>query len=168
MRVVFFVLPLQTRDNKFNKTYFLGIPLASKAFNRLKRIVIISLSFAAFIAFLIICFNRYMMYFVKPTELLQSKDTNSKVRLGGVVQPKSFVKEGFTAYFNLTDGQTDIKVRYNGVLPSLFREGQTIIAEGQYDRVSQIFKATLILAKHDERYVPKSVQDKLNKKREGK
>ena len=61
--------------------------------------------------------------------------------------------------FIVTDGNVDITVRYNNALPSLFREGQGVVAEGQIE--NGIFMAQNVLAKHDENYMPAEVADKL-------
>ena len=64
--------------------------------------------------------------------------------------------------FELTDGNKAIGVAYQGILPDLFREGQGVIAEGALDP-SGVFKADTVLAKHDEKYMPKEVADALKK-----
>ena len=62
--------------------------------------------------------------------------------------------------FEVTDGNKAIAVNYQGILPDLFREGQGVVAEGVLDP-SGGFKADTVLAKHDERYMPKEVADAL-------
>ena len=64
--------------------------------------------------------------------------------------------------FEVTDGNNGIKVAYQGILPDLFREGQGVIAEGALDQAG-MFKADSVLAKHDEKYMPKEVADALKK-----
>jgi cytochrome c-type biogenesis protein CcmE len=64
--------------------------------------------------------------------------------------------------FEVTDGNRAIPVTYQGILPDLFREGQGIVAEGSLDN-SGVFRADNVLAKHDERYMPKEVADALKK-----
>ena len=64
--------------------------------------------------------------------------------------------------FDVTDGNRDIAVAYQGVLPDLFREGQGVVAEGALDS-GGLFDADTILAKHDENYMPKEVADALKK-----
>lgn len=85
------------------------------------------------------------------------------IRLGGLVTMGSIQKldNGITD-FKITDGTEDIHVSYKGVVPDLFREGQGVIAEGEFTNVKD-FKADRILAKHDENYVPKEVADALKK-----
>ncbi len=62
----------------------------------------------------------------------------------------------------MTDGKSDIPVRYQGIVPDLFREGQGVVAEGKLDG-DGTFNADTVLAKHDEHYMPKEVADALKK-----
>ena len=64
--------------------------------------------------------------------------------------------------FEVTDGKSAIPVAYKGILPDLFREGQGVVAEGALDPAG-FFKAEIVLAKHDETYMPKEVADALKK-----
>jgi len=64
--------------------------------------------------------------------------------------------------FRITDGKTDIAVLYHGILPDLFREGQGVVAEGKLES-DGVFDASTILAKHDERYMPREVVEALKK-----
>jgi len=85
------------------------------------------------------------------------------VRLGGLVAPGSVKKlaDG-TVAFNVTDNAAVDKVVFKGDLPDLFREGQGVVTEGSFDR-DGVFTAREVLAKHDERYMPKEVADALKK-----
>ena len=67
-----------------------------------------------------------------------------------------------TVAFVVTDGANDLKVSYQGLLPDLFREGQGVVAEGVLEPSGQM-RAETILAKHDERYMPREVVDALKK-----
>jgi cytochrome c-type biogenesis protein CcmE len=78
------------------------------------------------------------------------------VRIGGLVQNGSLVKDGGEASFVITDNAAIVKTVYRGDLPDLFREGQGVVAEGQFDASGQ-FRAKTVLAKHDEKYMPKEV-----------
>jgi len=62
----------------------------------------------------------------------------------------------------VTDGKHDILVRYQGIVPDLFREGQGVVAEGKLEP-DHVIAADTVLAKHDERYMPKEVVDALKK-----
>jgi cytochrome c-type biogenesis protein CcmE len=64
--------------------------------------------------------------------------------------------------FDVTDGKNTIRVAYQGLLPDLFREGQGVVTEGALDGAG-MFKADSVLAKHDEKYMPREVADALKK-----
>lgn len=89
-----------------------------------------------------------------------------KVQLGGLVQHGSVVKHpGGDVEFVVADQRATAKVTYHGDLPDLFREGQGIVAEGAFDE-SGVFVAKQVLAKHDERYMPRDVAKALKKQGE--
>lgn len=84
--------------------------------------------------------------------------TDYHFRLGGLVKNNSVVrdKSGLGVEFTVTDLKRDMRVRYVGILPDLFREGKGVIVEGSMNS-QRIFIATQVLAKHDENYMPKNV-----------
>jgi cytochrome c-type biogenesis protein CcmE len=85
------------------------------------------------------------------------------MRIGGLVKAGSIERgDNLLVRFAVTDGKTDIAVRYQGIIPDLFREGQGVVAEGKLD-TGGIFAADTVLAKHDERYMPREVVDALKK-----
>ena len=101
-----------------------------------------------------------IVFFYTPSEISQSHiESGRQLRLGGLVKYGSVEIDGMQSVFIVTDGSADITVRYNNALPSLFREGQGVIAEGQIE--SGVFMAQNVLAKHDENYMPAEVADKL-------
>ena|SRR5665647_1040925 len=106
-----------------------------------------------------------VVFFVTPTELAaktMEMKPNARMRIGGLVLPGSVVKDGDRhVAFAITDNQTEVKVTYTGLLPDLFREGQGVVAEGAL--VGGVFKADSVLAKHDEKYMPREVADSLKK-----
>ncbi|MDO7560985.1 MAG: cytochrome c maturation protein CcmE, partial [Paracoccaceae bacterium] len=81
------------------------------------------------------------------------------LRLGGLVKDGSVKIDGLQSVFTVTDGSNEISVRYDNALPSLFREGQGVVAEGSL--ANGEFIATNVLAKHDENYMPAEVAEKL-------
>jgi cytochrome c-type biogenesis protein CcmE len=88
-----------------------------------------------------------------------------RFRLGGLVQPGSLVRgDNLAILFAVADGSATLPVAYKGLLPDLFREGQGVVAEGALD-ASGVFRAETVLAKHDERYMPKEAADALKKQR---
>ncbi len=115
-------------------------------------------------------FKDNFMYFLTPGQIEQKHiEANKTFRLGGLVKEKSFKEVGPQTYeFTVTDTHKDLPVKYKGMLPSLFREGQGVIANGKLDK-DGVFIATEILAKHDENYMPKEVYEQIKKKElEGK
>lgn len=107
-----------------------------------------------------------IVFFYGPSELAaNAPQPGTRLRIGGIVKRGSLTHEGSsTVIFAVTDLKHDVKVSYTGLLPDLFREGQGIVAEGTVEGPS-LFHADTVLAKHDERYMPKEVADKL--KQEG-
>ncbi len=86
----------------------------------------------------------------------------TSVRIGGLVKEGSVQRfEPHGVRFIVTDTAHDVAVSYDGVLPDLFREGQGVVAEGRI--ADGQLRATTILAKHDERYMPREVADALKK-----
>jgi cytochrome c-type biogenesis protein CcmE len=105
-----------------------------------------------------------IVFFNSPTDVIEKQvRPDTRIRLGGLVQPGSVVKsDDLHIRFEVTDGNKAIPVTYQGILPDLFREGQGVIAEGKLDGAG-VMKADSVLAKHDERYMPKEIEDSLKK-----
>jgi cytochrome c-type biogenesis protein CcmE len=101
-----------------------------------------------------------IVFFYTPTEITTSRTkAGQALRLGGLVKDGSVTIDGLQSVFTVTDGANEISVRYDNALPSLFREGQGVVAEGSF--ANDEFIATNVLAKHDENYMPAEVADKL-------
>ena len=103
-----------------------------------------------------------IVFFYGPTEMAEkAPPRGTHLRIGGLVKRGSLTYNGSsTVVFAVTDLKHDIKVSYTGLLPDLFREGQGVVAEGTVEGPG-LFHADTVLAKHDERYMPKDVADKL-------
>lgn len=103
-----------------------------------------------------------IVFFYTPSEVAQkSLAPNTRIRLGGMVEKGSVVKsEDGNVAFSVTDMTQVMKVNFKGLLPDLFREGQGVVAEGT-TQADGTFKADIVLAKHDEKYMPKEIVDKL-------
>jgi cytochrome c-type biogenesis protein CcmE len=104
-------------------------------------------------------------YFRSPQELGSAPiAAGTAFRLGGLVKVGSLARaaDGVTMIFVVTDFQSTVPVRYRGLTPDLFREGQGVIAEGRLDRTGT-FVADSLLAKHDENYMPPEVAKALKK-----
>jgi cytochrome c-type biogenesis protein CcmE len=102
-------------------------------------------------------------FFVTPSDIATRKvEADRRFRLGGLVVPGSVDRTAGdgTIAFALTDQAHEVRVRYRGLLPDLFREGQGIVAQGQLGG-DGVFDASEVLAKHDESYMPREVADAL-------
>lgn len=110
-----------------------------------------------------------MLYFFSPTQVLAGEaPTGHDFRVGGLVE-KGSVKRlngGLTVQFKLTDTAHTVTVRYTGVLPVLFREGQGIVAMGKLQS-NGTFVAQQILAKHDAKYMPPDVAAAIKMAKDG-
>ena len=100
-------------------------------------------------------------YFYVPSDILTDRpDPDRGVRLGGMVEKGSLRTEpdGVTIAFVVGDGKARVPVRFKGIVPSLFVEGSGVVAEGRL-APNGTFVADNLLAKHDEKYVPRELQD---------
>ena len=129
-----------------------------------QRLIFITVLIAvvALASFLILrALNQNIVFFQTPSMLQENKIPFGKpIRLGGLVVDGSVQQSGNRTDFIITDGIAQMMVRYQGLLPDLFREGQGVIAQGIYDN-ADIFTATEILAKHDENYMPRELVESL-------
>ena len=104
-------------------------------------------------------------YFYSPSDVLaKGVPPGQAIRLGGLVEIGSVRREGATILFRITDNVEESTVRYTGIVPDLFREGQGVIAEGKFV-ADGAFVADSVLAKHDEKYMPPEVAGALHKTR---
>jgi cytochrome c-type biogenesis protein CcmE len=110
-------------------------------------------------------FRENILFFLTPSELKNlprshPAKTGKRFRLGGLVAEQSIRKNGIDITFRLLDEHKgSLTVHYHGIAPELFRENQGVIAEGFLE--NNIFEAERLLAKHDERYMPKEVAIRL-------
>ena len=111
--------------------------------------------------------------FYTPSEILQGKElANNKVgekpqigqrlRVGGMVVEGSVIRsdKGLDVEFQVTDTGPKVTIKYTGILPDLFREGQGIVAQGILI-ADDVIEASEVLAKHDEEYMPPELAEKL-------
>jgi cytochrome c-type biogenesis protein CcmE len=108
--------------------------------------------------------NDKIVFFYSPSDLAQQSIASGKrVRIGGLVENGSVRKSNdMVVEFRITDTTNTLPVRYKGTLPDLFREGQGVVAEGIYQGQDGLIADT-VLAKHDERYMPREVTEALKK-----
>lgn len=133
-----------------------------------KRIYFISLFIAglALSASLILyALKQNINVFLTPSQINQAQIAQHFFRLGGVVKPGSVKRDeqGLGVEFIVADLKSEIPVRFEGILPDLFREGKGVVAEGKLND-KKIFLAKEVLAKHDENYMPKNVYRAMREK----
>ena len=127
--------------------------------NRLFGLMLFLIPLSLGVFFLMSALKSNIVYFISPSELVNSNNINQKLRLGGLVEEDSIIINGKLVKFRITDGNKSVLVQYNGILPDLFKEKQGVIVEGEFN--SLIFNASNLLAKHDENYIPKEVANSL-------
>ncbi len=101
-------------------------------------------------------FQSNLVFFLTPTQVAANEAPRDRpFRVGGLVEEGSVVrdKDGLTVRFKVTDTAKAINVVYTGILPDLFREGKGVVAQGRI-APDGTFKASEVLAKHDENYMP--------------
>jgi cytochrome c-type biogenesis protein CcmE len=105
-----------------------------------------------------------VVFFYGPSEAIAKHvPAGRTVRVGGLVQPGSVVRSpDGDVRFSITDRRHLIRASYHGELPDLFREGQGVVAQGAFTADGS-FRAQQVLAKHDERYMPREVVNALKK-----
>jgi cytochrome c-type biogenesis protein CcmE len=132
---------------------------------RMMLVGLIVLGVGAAVAFALTAFQENLLYFYTPSDVSAGQAPTGKVfRLGGMVPEGSFKRPpgSMEATFVLTDYASNVTVRYAGVLPDLFREGQGVVTRGRLG-TDGVFVAEEVLAKHDENYMPPDVADALRK-----
>jgi cytochrome c-type biogenesis protein CcmE len=110
-------------------------------------------------------FSDSLVFFYSPSDLkTKAVPQGRMLRIGGLVEEASVKRaaDGKTVTFRITDGNIAVPVTYIGALPDLFREGQGVVVEGRLDAAGEV-RAASVLAKHDERYMPKEVVEALKK-----
>jgi len=110
-------------------------------------------------------FNSNLVFFFTPSEVSQNKAPKDRTfRLGGLVTEGSVKRkpDGLTVMFAVTDTVQTIPVTYTGILPDLFKEGKGIVAQGKVG-TDGVFRASEVLAKHDENYMPPEAAEALKR-----
>ncbi len=129
---------------------------------RLITIVSILIVLGIVVALVLYALRQNINVFYSPTDIQSGKAPRYRtIRLGGMVLSDS-VKRGDALYvqFKVTDFKANIPVEYQGVLPDLFKEEKGVVVEGEWTS-DGVFKASTVLAKHDENYMPKEVKQML-------
>ena len=128
---------------------------------RLAAIAAIALLLAVAVGLVLGALRENIVFFYTPSEIPADAEGRA-IRLGGLVKTGSVQIDGLTSDFIVTDGDAEIAVRFDGALPSLFREGQGGVAEGRI--AAGVLTASNVLAKHDETYMPREVAESLRDK----
>ena len=139
--------------------------MTPKRKKRLALIALMLLGVAVGVTFALKALNENIMFFFSPADIQAGKAPDNKdFRVGGIVVEGSVSRpgEGLTVQFDLSDNDSVVKVKYTGILPDLFREGQGIIANGRLNTQGE-FVASEVLAKHDENYMPPEVMEAMKK-----
>jgi cytochrome c-type biogenesis protein CcmE len=140
------------------------LPKSRKARRRLMVVAVAAPILAAAVGLSLWASRSAIVFFYGPSEArAQHVPPGQTVRLGGLVQPGSVIKaSNGEVRFSIADKASAVPTTFRGELPDLFREGQGVVAQGQFDS-SGVFVANQVLAKHDEKYMPKEVVDALKK-----
>jgi cytochrome c-type biogenesis protein CcmE len=117
------------------------------------------------VALVLNAFQSNLVFFYSPSQLAAREAPIGRTfRLGGLVKDGSVQRDGMTVRFLVTDTVQTVPVRYQGILPDLFKEGKGVVAQGQVGD-DGVFVAREVLAKHDENYMPPEAADALKRAR---
>jgi cytochrome c-type biogenesis protein CcmE len=111
-------------------------------------------------------FQSNLVFFYSPSQVAAHEAPSARTfRLGGLVEKGTLKREGTKATFVVTDTAKSIEVKYEGILPDLFKEGKGVVAQGQLQ--GGVFMAREVLAKHDENYMPPEAAEALKRAQQG-
>jgi cytochrome c-type biogenesis protein CcmE len=111
-------------------------------------------------------FQSNLVFFYSPTQVAAHEvPANRSFRLGGLVEAGTVKRDGVHVSFIVTDTSKSVPVRYEGILPDLFKEGKGVVAQGQL--LEGVFVAREVLAKHDENYMPPEAAEALKRAQQG-
>jgi cytochrome c-type biogenesis protein CcmE len=120
----------------------------------------------AIAALVLNAFQSNLVFFYSPTQVASQEAPKGRTfRVGGLVQEGSVKRDGTKVNFVITDTAQTVSVRYEGILPDLFKEGKGVVAQGQLQ--GSVFEAREVLAKHDENYMPPEAAEALEKAKKG-
>lgn len=129
---------------------------------RVLGVVLLVAGLALAAALTLTAFRKNLMSFYTPTDIVSAAPApGARMRLGGLVERGSVQRgAGLEVRFTLADCSHSLPVRYDGILPDLFREGQGVVTTGVLGE-DRVFVADEVLAKHDENYIPPQLADSL-------
>ena len=137
-----------------------------KKWQRIRFIGVCATISLAALLFIIFNFRDNIVFFYSPSELpnVTQKIANKKIiRVGGLVKDGSILISGNNLQFVITDLKSDLIITYAGIKPDLFREKQGVVAKGFFDEEKNIFIASELLSKHDEKYMPPEVKKAIDR-----
>ncbi len=118
------------------------------------------------VALVLNAFQSNLVFFYSPTQVAAHEaPPNRSFRLGGLVEKGTVQRDGVHVQFVVTDTAKSVPVRYEGILPDLFKEGKGVVAQGQLQ--GGVFVAREVLAKHDENYMPPEAAEALKRAQQG-
>ena len=124
---------------------------------RHKRFVLIAAGLAVLgiaTALILSAFRQNLVFFFSPSDIVAHKAPSERtLRVGGMVESGSVRRDGVQVRFVVTDTANTVPVVFQGILPDLFREGKGVVAQGKLG-TDGVFRASEVLAKHDENYMP--------------
>ena len=132
-------------------------------FQRLALILFSLILLATSVILILVNTKKNIVFFYTPSEILDINiELKKKMRLGGIIKEHSIKKElnKNLIEFIITDKKEEVFVQYEGILPDLFRENQGAVIEGFFIK-KKIFLAERVFAKHDENYMPRSLENQL-------
>jgi cytochrome c-type biogenesis protein CcmE len=119
------------------------------------------------VALVLNAFQSNLVFFYTPTQIAASEAPAERTfRLGGLVVAGSVKREGVAVNFRVTDTVQTVPVRFEGILPDLFKEGKGVVAQGRMR--DGVFEAREVLAKHDENYMPPEAAEALKRAAQSK
>jgi cytochrome c-type biogenesis protein CcmE len=120
----------------------------------------------AITALVLNAFESNLVFFYSPTQVVAQEAPKQRTfRIGGLVEEGSVKRDGVQVNFVITDTAKAVPVRYQGILPDLFKEGKGVVAQGQLQ--GDVFVAREVLAKHDENYMPPEAAEAMKKAQGG-
>lgn len=120
----------------------------------------------AIAALVLNAFQSNLVFFYSPTQVVTKEAPEGRTfRLGGMVETGSVRREGVMVNFVVTDTVQKVPVRFEGILPDLFKEGKGVVAQGKVENGTFIAKE--VLAKHDENYMPPEAAEAMKRAKEG-
>ena len=117
------------------------------------------------VALVLNVFQSNLVFFFTPSQIAANEVPKGRAfRVGGLVEEKSLTRaqDGLTVHFKITDTAQSVPVVYTGILPDLFKEGKGVVAQGRIEP-DGTFRASEVLAKHDENYMPPEAAEAVNK-----